>query len=49
LMPGLRLLGHCDGVHEEIYAIRNRRGQQHPLVQQILAGPTRPSLDYLSK
>ena len=37
LMPGLRLLGRCEGVDEEIYAIRNRRGQQHPLVQKILA------------
>jgi hypothetical protein len=25
-------------VHEDIYAIRNRRGLQHPLVQQVLAG-----------
>lgn len=49
LMPGLRLLGHCDGVQEEIYAIRNRRGQQHPLVQRILAGPTRLSVDSLPK
>lgn len=42
LMPGLRILGPCEGVHEEIYAIRNRRGQQHPLVKQILSGHTRP-------
>ena len=34
---GLRLLGECENVYEEIYAIRNRRGQHHPLVQQILA------------
>lgn len=37
LMHGLRLLGRCEDVHEEIYAIRNRRGLQHPLVQQVLA------------
>jgi LysR family transcriptional regulator, transcriptional activator of nhaA len=45
LMPGLRLLGQCQDVREEIYAIRNRRGQQHPLVQQILAGSARLSGD----
>lgn len=38
LMPGLRLLGRCEEVHEEIHAIRNRRGQHHPLVRKILAG-----------
>lgn len=37
LMRGLRLLGHCDGVKEEIYAIRSRRGQHHPLVMQVVA------------
>ncbi|HAS50310.1 MAG TPA: LysR family transcriptional regulator [Gammaproteobacteria bacterium] len=37
LMPGLQMLGQCEDLHEEIYAIQNRRGQQHPLVQQILA------------
>lgn len=37
LMHGLRLLGRCDDVHEEIHAIRSRRGQQHPLVQKVLA------------
>ncbi|MCB1954034.1 MAG: LysR family transcriptional regulator [Rhodocyclaceae bacterium] len=37
LMPGLRLLGRCEEVHEEIHAIRNRRGENHPLVQRILA------------
>lgn len=37
LMPGLRLLGRCEGVDEDIYAIRNRRGQHHPLVQKILS------------
>ena len=37
MMHGLRLLGHCEDVHEEVHAIRNRRGQQHPLVQTILS------------
>jgi LysR family transcriptional activator of nhaA len=37
LMRGLRLLGRCDDVSEEIHAIRSRRGQHHPLVMQMLA------------
>ena len=37
LMHGLRLLGSCDDVKDEIYVIRSRRGQQHPLVMQLLA------------
>jgi len=37
LMPGLRMLGQCEEVREEIYAVRNRRGQKHPLVQQIVS------------
>ena len=37
LMHGLRLLGRCDGVMEEIHAIRSRRGQHHPLVMQVVA------------
>lgn len=37
LLRGLRLLGRCDGVREEIHAIRSRRGQHHVLVQQVLA------------
>lgn len=40
LMPGLQMLAQCEDLHEEIYAIQNRRGQQHPLVQQILAKRT---------
>ena len=35
-LRGLRLLGRCDDVREDIYAIRNRRGEHHPLVQGIL-------------
>ena len=37
LVRGLRQLGQCDTVAEEIHAIRTRRGQHHPLVQQVLA------------
>ena len=37
LMRGLRRLGSCDGVQEEIHAIRSRRGQHHPLVGQLIA------------
>jgi LysR family transcriptional activator of nhaA len=36
-MRGLRLLGQSDGLHEEIHAIRSRRGLHHPLVLRILA------------
>ncbi len=36
----LALLGECENVLEQIYAIRNRRGEQHPLVQQIIACAT---------
>lgn len=37
LLKGLSLLGRCEAVREDIHAIRNRHGQHHPLVQQILA------------
>ncbi|WP_295524950.1 LysR family transcriptional regulator [uncultured Pseudacidovorax sp.] len=37
LMRGLRLLGRSDDLQEEIHLIRSRRGQNHPLVQQIEA------------
>lgn len=37
LMRGLRLLGRCDEVKEEIHAIRSRRGLHHPLVLQLMA------------
>ncbi len=33
---GLRLLGRCDDVKEEIHAIRSRRGLHHPLVNRLL-------------
>jgi LysR family transcriptional activator of nhaA len=37
LMPGLVLLGGCEGVNEDIYAIRSRRSRHHPLVQRLIA------------
>jgi len=37
LMRGLRLLGRCDDVLEEIHAIRSRRGEHHPLVMQVVS------------
>ena len=37
LMRGLRLLGRCEGVLEEVHAIRSRRGEHHPLVLQMMA------------
>lgn len=37
MMRGLRRLGCCDGVLEEIHAIRSHRGQHHPLVRQVVA------------
>ena len=40
LVPGLRLLGHCDEVQEEVFAVFTRRSQQHPLVKQVLAART---------
>jgi LysR family transcriptional regulator, transcriptional activator of nhaA len=38
LMRGLRLLGRSEDVHEEVHAIRSRRGQHHPLVKRLLEG-----------
>lgn len=35
-MRGLRFLGRSEGLHEEIHAIRSRRGMHHPLVQRVL-------------
>ncbi|MDP4302373.1 LysR family transcriptional regulator [Leptothrix discophora] len=37
LMRGLRRLGSCEDVREEIHAIRSRRGLHHPLVQRLMA------------
>lgn len=36
VLRGLRWLGRPQGVHEEIHAIRSRRGEGHPLVHQIM-------------
>jgi LysR family transcriptional activator of nhaA len=36
-MGALRCLGHTEEVKEEIHAIRSRRGQNHPLVLQVLS------------
>lgn len=38
LVRGLRLLGDCPDISEEVHAIWSRRGQHHPLVRQMLAG-----------
>ncbi|MFG6447730.1 LysR family transcriptional regulator [Roseateles sp. BYS180W] len=37
LMGQLSLLGHSEDLREEVYAIRSRRSQHHPLVQRVLA------------
>jgi len=34
---GLRLVGQSENLHEEIHAIRSRRGLHHPLVLRVLA------------
>jgi LysR family transcriptional activator of nhaA len=41
LIRGLRRLGRCPDVTEEIHAIRSRRGQHHPLVIEVLAAARR--------
>ncbi|MET1113819.1 MAG: LysR substrate-binding domain-containing protein [Comamonas sp.] len=49
LVRGLRLLGECPGLHEEVHALWSRRGQHHPLVRQIVAaaqlGSSRRKID----
>jgi LysR family transcriptional activator of nhaA len=40
----LRLLGRSENLHEEIHAIRSRRGLHHPLVLRILAAAAREGL-----
>jgi LysR family transcriptional activator of nhaA len=37
LTLGLALLGCCEGVNEDIYAIRSRHSRHHPLVQKLIA------------
>jgi LysR family transcriptional regulator, transcriptional activator of nhaA len=41
LMRGLRLLGRCEDLHEEIHAIRSRRGLHHALARQVLEAARR--------
>jgi LysR family transcriptional activator of nhaA len=41
MLRGLRLLGRCDDVREEIHAIRSRRGLQHPLVRVVVQAEQR--------
>ena len=36
MLRGLRLLGRCDDVREEIHAIRSRRGLHHPLARVVV-------------
>jgi LysR family transcriptional regulator, transcriptional activator of nhaA len=36
LLRGLRLLGRSEDLQEEIYAIRSRRGLNHPLARQVV-------------
>ena len=44
LVRGLRLLGECPGIHEEVHAIWSRRGQHHPLVRRLVAGAVADAL-----
>ncbi len=37
-LRSLRRLGACEGVNEEVHAIRSRRGLQHPLVVRLMEG-----------
>lgn len=41
LLRGLRLLGRCDEVREEVHAIRSRRGLHHPLARLVVQGAQR--------
>ena len=36
LLAGLRPLGRCDDLREEVHAIRSRRGLHHPLVRRVI-------------
>jgi LysR family transcriptional activator of nhaA len=40
-LRGLRLLGRCADLKEEIHAILSRRGLHHPLVQRLIAAARR--------
>ncbi|OGB11292.1 MAG: LysR family transcriptional regulator [Burkholderiales bacterium RIFCSPHIGHO2_12_FULL_65_48] len=41
LVRGLRLLGECPQLFEEVHAIWSRRGQHHPLVRQMVEASAR--------
>jgi LysR family transcriptional activator of nhaA len=41
ILRGVRLLGQCDDVLEDVYAIWSHRSQQHPLVKALKAGAAR--------
>jgi LysR family transcriptional activator of nhaA len=41
MLRGLRLLGRCDEVREEIHAIRSRRGLHHPLARSVVQAAQR--------
>ena len=41
LVRGLRLLGDCTALFEEVHAIWSRRGQHHPLVRQLVEASAR--------
>jgi len=41
ILRGLRLLGRCDDVREEIHAIRSRRGLHHPLARLVVQAAQR--------
>jgi LysR family transcriptional regulator, transcriptional activator of nhaA len=41
LLRGLRLLGRSEDLHEEIYAIRSRRGLHHPLARLVVEAARR--------
>ena len=41
LVRGLRLLGDCPALFEEVHAIWSRRGQHHPLVRQMVEASAR--------
>lgn len=45
LVRGLRLLGDCPEMSEEVHAIWSRRGQHHPLVRQMVTSARHTTLD----
>lgn len=41
MLRGLKLIGRCEEVHEEIHAIRSRRGLHHPLARSVVQAALR--------